>query len=176
MTEPSMTSKSMTSKVYYRLASLCLRACSTHEHVLLIYLVILPITWNCRVFSFILWSGMLYVRALTIYLLLVYFVSAAGCHCFDSYHQCPWVISSFPMRICGTSESYPQYLWGYDSRVPMIWLTGTAYPHWYWGYDWRVLRIWLMGNAYPHRYCTPSRVLHIVYTEWLPNKSTAWLK
>ena len=25
---------------------------------------------------------------LTIYLLLVYFVSAAGCHCFDSYYDC----------------------------------------------------------------------------------------
>ena len=37
-------------------------------------------------FSFIFWSGMSYVRALTICLLLVYFVSAAGCHCFDLEH------------------------------------------------------------------------------------------
>ena len=46
--------------------------------------VLLPITSNCRIFSFILWSGLSYVRALTICLLLVYFVSAAGCHCIDS--------------------------------------------------------------------------------------------
>ena len=32
---------------------------------------------------FILESGLSYVRVLTICLLLVYFVSAAGCHCFD---------------------------------------------------------------------------------------------
>ena len=31
---------------------------------------------------------MSYVRALTICLLLVYFVSAAGCHCFDLLCQC----------------------------------------------------------------------------------------
>ena len=46
--------------------------------------IFLPITWNCRIFSFILWSGMSYVRTLTICLLLVYFVSAAECYCFDS--------------------------------------------------------------------------------------------
>ena len=32
---------------------------------------------------FILESGLSYFRVLTICLLLVYFVSAAGCHCFD---------------------------------------------------------------------------------------------
>ena len=40
---------------------------------------------------------MSYVRALTICLLLVYFVSAAGCHCFDlkvSEHE----MLSFPVR------------------------------------------------------------------------------
>ena len=31
----------------------------------------------------VLLSGMSYVRTLTTCLLLVYFVSAAGCHCFD---------------------------------------------------------------------------------------------
>ena len=51
--------------------------------MLLICPVLLPITWNCRIFSLILWSGLSYVRVLTICLLLVYFVSAAGCHCFD---------------------------------------------------------------------------------------------
>ena len=51
----------------------------------LFLLVLLPITWNCRIFSFILWSGLSYFRILTICLLLVYFVSAAGCHCFDFY-------------------------------------------------------------------------------------------
>ena len=45
--------------------------------------IFLPITWNCRILSFILWSGMSYARNLTICLLLVYFVSAAECHCLD---------------------------------------------------------------------------------------------
>ena len=44
---------------------------------------LLPITWNCRMFGFILWSELSYVRVLTICLLLVYFAIAAGCHCFD---------------------------------------------------------------------------------------------
>ena len=33
--------------------------------------------------TFIVESGVSYIRVLTICLLLVYFVSAAGCHCFD---------------------------------------------------------------------------------------------
>ena len=51
--------------------------------MLLICPVLLTITWNCRGFGFILWSGLSYVRVLTICLLLVYFVRDAGCHCFD---------------------------------------------------------------------------------------------
>ena len=51
--------------------------------MLLICLVLLTVTWICRVYSFVLWSGLSYFRILTICLLLVYFVSAAGCHCFD---------------------------------------------------------------------------------------------
>ena len=100
--------------------------------------------------------------------------------------QCPWVISSVPVRVCSTHESHPQYSWGY--AVPMskfIWmknewklphgycissqvlhiLTGTEdMTHGYWGYDSRVLRIWLTGTAYPHRYCIPLRVLRIWLT------------
>ena len=57
--------------------------------MLLICPVLLPITWNCRIFSFILWSGLSYFRILTICLLLAYFVSAAGCHCFDRYFYPP---------------------------------------------------------------------------------------
>ena len=57
----------------------------------------LPITWNCRIFIFILWSGMSYVRTLTIWLLLVYFVCAAGCHCFDS-NCTDWGSISDPLK------------------------------------------------------------------------------
>ena len=45
--------------------------------------MLLPITWNCRIFGSILWSGLSYIKILTICLLLVYFVSAVGSHCFD---------------------------------------------------------------------------------------------
>ena len=51
--------------------------------MLLICLVLLTITWICRVYSFVLWSGLSYFGVLAICLLLVYFVSATGCHCFD---------------------------------------------------------------------------------------------
>ena len=51
--------------------------------MLLICLVLLTVTWICRVYNFVLWSGLSYFRIFTICLLLVYFVSAAGCHCFD---------------------------------------------------------------------------------------------
>ena len=41
-------------------------------------------TYYLDLSNFILESGLLYFRVLTICLQLVYFVSAAGCHCFDS--------------------------------------------------------------------------------------------
>ena len=73
--------------------------------MLLICPVLSPITWNCRIFSFnfILRSGLSYFRILTICLLLVYFVSAAGCHlygvgrCF-SLCGCD-MMSGLPLRI-----------------------------------------------------------------------------
>ena len=40
-------------------------------------------TYYLNLSNFILESGLSYFRILTICLLLVYFVSAAGCHCFD---------------------------------------------------------------------------------------------
>ena len=40
-------------------------------------------TYQLDTLNFILESGSSYFRASTICLLLVYFVSAAGCHCFD---------------------------------------------------------------------------------------------
>ena len=48
---------------------------------LLIRHVLLPIT--CDLSMLILESGLSYFRVLTICFLLVYFVSAVGCHCFD---------------------------------------------------------------------------------------------
>ena len=42
-------------------------------------------TYYLDLSNFILESGLSYFRVLTICLLLVYFVNAAGCHCFDSY-------------------------------------------------------------------------------------------
>ena len=51
--------------------------------VLLICLVFFTHYLELSNFSFILRSGMSCVRTLNICLLLVYFVSAAGCHCFD---------------------------------------------------------------------------------------------
>ena len=44
-----------------------------------------PSTFTCYLdlLNFISESGLSYFRVLTICLLLVYFVSAAGCHCFD---------------------------------------------------------------------------------------------
>ena len=56
--------------------------------MLLISPILLPITQNCRIFSFYFMIWILsYFRILTICLLFVYFVSAAGCHCFDF---CSW--------------------------------------------------------------------------------------
>ena len=42
-------------------------------------------TYYLDLSNFILESGLSYFRVLTICLLLVYFVSAAGCHCFDLF-------------------------------------------------------------------------------------------
>ena len=55
---------------------------------------------------------MSYVRALTICLLLVYFVSAAGCHCFD-----------FPDRVIvpGTTKlTFNISLWGTDANRTLV--------------------------------------------------------
>ena len=81
--------------------------------MLLICLVLLTVTWICRVYSFVLRSGLSYFRILTICLLLVYFVSAAGCHCFDynvikSRYQekaaLPTSVLMFPKEINGHSN------------------------------------------------------------------------
>ena len=42
-------------------------------------------TYYLDISNFILESGLSYFKVLTICLLLVYFVGAAGCHCFDLY-------------------------------------------------------------------------------------------
>ena len=42
-------------------------------------------TYYLDLSNFILESGLSYFRVLTICLLLIYFVSVAGCHCFDLY-------------------------------------------------------------------------------------------
>ena len=79
-----------------------------------------------------------------------------------------YCISSRVLRIwlTGTEDMTHGYWW-YDLRVMHTFTDTEDMTHRYWWYDSRVMHI-LTGNAYPHGYCIPSRVLHIVYTGWMP--------
>ena len=95
--------------------------------MLLICLVLLTVTWICRVYSVVLWSGLSYFRILTICLLLVYFVSAAGCHCFDLVIPCstlcrPSVDSLHNLSEAGNSfqESHRKEMSEFNSLIQVV--------------------------------------------------------
>ena len=108
--------------------------------MLLICPVLLPITWNCWMFSFISWSGLSYFRILTICLLLVYFVSAAGCHCFDLYEldgflcmvdhsspRLPEILQFFSLASLHSKiERHCIFLLQFTSRIDRKWNWGLA--------------------------------------------------